>query len=57
VPALCAEAFQEAAAHVQFSQAIIEKNLWVCCSPGKLFALPAFGDHLIFKGGTSLSKA
>lgn len=52
-----AEAFQEAAAQLGFSQAIIEKDFWVCWSLDKLFALPSFGDHLIFKGGTSLSKA
>lgn len=52
-----AEAFQEAAARLGFSQAIIEKDFWVCWSLEKLFALPSFGDHLIFKGGTSLSKA
>lgn len=56
-PAQRAEAFQEAAARIGFSQAIVEKDFWVCWSLGKLFALPTFGDHLIFKGGTSLSKA
>ncbi|MDC0116243.1 nucleotidyl transferase AbiEii/AbiGii toxin family protein [Octadecabacter sp.] len=56
-PASRAEAFQEAAARLGFSQAIIEKDFWVCWSLEKLFALPSFGDHLIFKGGTSLSKA
>lgn len=56
-PAQRAEAFQEAAAQLGFSQAIIEKDFWVCWSLGKLFTLPSFGDHLIFKGGTSLSKA
>ena len=56
-PASRAEVFQEAAARLGFSQAIIEKDFWVCWSLEKLFALPSFGDHLIFKGGTSLSKA
>ena len=56
-PGLRAEAFQEAAAQLGFSQAIIEKDFWVCWSLDKLFALPSFGNHLIFKGGTSLSKA
>ena len=56
-PAQRAEAFQEAAAQLGFSQAIIEKDFWVCWSLDKLFTLPSFGDHLIFKGGTSLSKA
>lgn len=52
-----AEAFQEAAARLGFSQAIIEKDFWVCWSLEKLFALLSFVEHLIFKGGTSLSKA
>lgn len=51
------EAFQEAAARLGMSKAIIEKDFWVCWSLKQLFALPSFGDHLIFKGGTSLSKA
>ena len=51
------EAFQEAAAQLGLSKAIIEKDFWVCWSLKQLFALPSFGDHLIFKGGTSLSKA
>jgi hypothetical protein len=56
-PASRAEAYQEAAARLGFSQAIIEKDFWVCWSLSKLFVLPSFGEHLIFKGGTSLSKA
>jgi len=51
------EAFQEAAAQLGMSKAIIEKDFWVCWSLRQLFALPSFGDHMIFKGGTSLSKA
>ena len=39
------------------SKAIIEKDFWVCWSLKQLFTLPSFGDHMIFKGGTSLSKA
>lgn len=48
------EAFQEAAARLGMSKAIIEKDFWVCWSLKQLFALPSFGDHMIFKGGTSL---
>lgn len=51
------EAFQEAAAQLGMSNSIIEKDFWVCWSLKQLFALPSFGDHMIFKGGTSLSKA
>src|SRR5213596_678725 len=35
---------------------IVEKDFWVCWTLRELFRLPAFGEHLIFKGGTSLSK-
>ena len=35
---------------------LIEKDFWVCWTLGRLFALPGFHDHLLFKGGTSLSK-
>src|SRR2546421_1409124 len=35
---------------------IIEKDFWVCWTLKQLFALPTIGEHLIFKGGTSLSK-
>lgn len=36
--------------------AAIEKDFWVCWTLKKLFNLPEWGSHLIFKGGTSLSK-
>ena len=39
------------------SKAIVEKDFWVCWSLKQLFSLPTYGDHMIFKGGTSLSKA
>jgi hypothetical protein len=35
---------------------ILEKDFWVCWTLRRLFALPDVGEHLIFKGGTSLSK-
>jgi hypothetical protein len=35
---------------------IVEKDFWVCWTLKELFRLPAIGEHLIFKGGTSLSK-
>jgi hypothetical protein len=56
-PKLRDEAFQETAAQLGMSKAIIEKDFWVCWSLKQLFALPSFGKQLIFKGGTSLSKA
>ena len=51
------EAFRETAARMGMSEAIVEKDFWVVWSLSRLFALPSFADHLIFKGGTSLSKA
>ncbi len=35
---------------------VIEKDFWVCWTLEQLFTLPGFADHLLFKGGTSLSK-
>ncbi len=35
----------------------VEKDFWVCWTLRTLFALPDVGEHLTFKGGTSLSKA
>jgi len=35
----------------------VEKDFWVCWTLRELFALPDIGQHLTFKGGTSLSKA
>lgn len=39
------------------SPAIIEKDFWVCWVLDTLFSSPAWRDKMIFKGGTSLSKA
>ena len=35
----------------------VEKDFWVCWTLRALFTLPGIGEHLTFKGGTSLSKA
>lgn len=47
---------ETAAAKLGRSAQVIEKDLWVCWTLEKLFAIP---DHhpMAFKGGTSLSKA
>lgn len=47
----------EAANRLGMSPLIIEKDLWVCWTLQHLFSLPEIADNLIFKGGTSLSKA
>ena len=49
--------FEQAAERMGLSPQIIEKDFWVCWTLRKLFALPDIGSMLIFKGGTSLSKA
>ena len=48
--------YQAASQRLGFSEIIIEKDFWVCWTLRQLFTLPDIGDHLIFKGGTSLSK-
>lgn len=48
--------FAQTAANRGINPAIIEKDFWVCWVLKKLFASKLSGD-LVFKGGTSLSKA
>ncbi|HUE82977.1 MAG TPA: nucleotidyl transferase AbiEii/AbiGii toxin family protein [Pyrinomonadaceae bacterium] len=50
------ELFQESANKRGVTRQIIEKDFWVCWTLKQLFDLPGVGQHLIFKGGTSLSK-
>jgi hypothetical protein len=51
-----AELFAETAARKNVSEAIIEKDFWVCWVLKQLFSNKAFEGRLLFKGGTSLSK-
>ncbi len=46
----------QAAAQLNLSEVAVEKDYWVCWMLQKLFKLPEWGQYLIFKGGTSLSK-
>jgi hypothetical protein len=48
--------FEQTAARLGISPQIVEKDFWVCWTLKELFAPPDIGPHLIFKGGTSLSK-
>lgn len=41
---------------MRLQAASVEKDFWVCWTLGELFALPGIGQHLTFKGGTSLAK-
>jgi predicted nucleotidyltransferase component of viral defense system len=50
------ELYQAASQQLGIAEVIIEKDFWVYWSLRELFALPGIGDHLMFKGGTSLSK-
>ncbi|HXU29027.1 MAG TPA: nucleotidyl transferase AbiEii/AbiGii toxin family protein [Thermoanaerobaculia bacterium] len=49
-------AFGQAAARLAAASVIVEKDFWVCWLLGLLFADPELAPHLVFKGGTSLSK-
>ncbi len=51
-----AELFESAALKTGMDAVILEKDFWVCWTLKELFRLPTTGEHLIFKGGTSLSK-
>jgi len=52
-----AELFTETAARMGVSPQIIEKDFWVCWTLRRVFSLEGPLPGLIFKGGTSLSKA
>ena len=49
-------AFEQAAAGRAGQAVILEKDFWVSWVLGLLFAQPGLSPHLVFKGGTSLSK-
>ena len=58
IPAKDREAlFRNTAAKMGMSEAIIEKDFWVCYMLDYLFHRCAWKESLAFKGGTSLSKA
>jgi predicted nucleotidyltransferase component of viral defense system len=52
-----AELFTETADRKGLPEAIIEKDFWVCWILEQLFSIEALSGRLLFKGGTSLSKA
>lgn len=55
-PARRARAFEQAALGQAGQDVILEKDFWVSWLLGVLFNLPEVAPHLVFKGGTSLSK-
>jgi hypothetical protein len=48
--------FSESASRLGMSPVIVEKDFWVCWILKRLFADPHLKDHIVFKGGTTLSK-
>lgn len=50
------DGFVQTAASRRMDPIIVEKDFWVCWTLKELFRLQEIGEHLIFKGGTSLSK-
>lgn len=49
-------AFAQTAARLAATSVMVEKDFWVCWLLGLLFADAELAPHLVFKGGTSLSK-
>ena len=49
--------FHNTAAKTGMTEAIVEKDFWVCYMLDYLFHRCAWKDNIAFKGGTSLSKA
>ena len=49
--------FHNTASKMSMTDAIVEKNFWVCYILDYLFHRSAWKDKIAFKGGTSLSKA
>lgn len=49
--------FQNTAAKMGLTEAIVEKDYWVCFMLDYLFHRCKWKDSIAFKGGTSLSKA
>jgi predicted nucleotidyltransferase component of viral defense system len=56
-PPSAAELFSEAAARMGTTPVVVEKDFWVSWVLCRLFADTALARWLMFKGGTSLSKA
>ncbi len=49
-------ALEQTAAALNASTVMVEKDFWVCWLLGLLFADSELAPHVVFKGGTSLSK-
>jgi hypothetical protein len=51
------ELFSQVAQKMGMSEAVVEKDFWVCLVLDYLFSASPYLDSVVFKGGTSLSKA
>lgn len=49
--------FEAAAQRMALAPAVVEKDFWVCYTLDHLFHRSGFAESVVFKGGTSLSKA
>lgn len=49
--------FEAAAQRMALASAVVEKDFWVCYALDHLFHRSGFAESMVFKGGTSLSKA
>lgn len=50
------DVFRIAAEKARMDPSLMEKDFWVCWTLERLFGLPEIAPHLVFKGGTTLSK-
>jgi hypothetical protein len=55
-PSRRAQLFRETADRMGLSEAVVEKDFWVCWTLNQIFTIEQFKERLLFKGGTSLSK-
>jgi len=55
-PAERALVINEAAGRLGLTPLIVEKDFWVCWTLARIFEAEAVAPHVVFKGGTSLSK-
>ena len=49
--------FKAAAQRMALAPAVVEKDFWACYTLDHLFHRSGFAESMVFKGGTSLSKA
>jgi predicted nucleotidyltransferase component of viral defense system len=47
---------EDLAREISLEAVIVEKDFWVCWTLHQLFSLPDIAPHILFKGGTTLSK-